>query len=60
MKEPRYVLRTEHEDDPGGVWWYVFDTVRPSIPAIVNGRKVYRGRDRERAQADADWLNEIE
>ena len=55
--EPRYIVREKLPRDESGAWWEVYDTVKPSWPAIVGGKSIYRGRDKARVQADADWLN---
>jgi hypothetical protein len=54
---PRYIVR-EDPRYPGEGWWQVYDTARPSVPAFVSGRSIYSGHDKDRAQADADWLND--
>lgn len=53
ISTPRYVI----EDQDG--WYRVKDTVVVSYPAIINGRGIYSGPDKAKAQADADWLNEV-
>lgn len=58
----RYVVR---EQDPGRYpdqqVWGVYDTLKPSWPAIVDGRRIANyTTDKAKAEADATWLNERE
>jgi hypothetical protein len=59
----RYVVRRHDKDSArfGVDIWGVYDTVKPSWPAYVAGKKIAGfTQDKAEAERDALWLNSLE
>jgi hypothetical protein len=59
----RYVVRRHDKDSErfGVDIWGVYDTVKPSWPAYIAGRKiVHFTKNKAEADRDATWLNGLE